>query len=229
MPSRPYVLLSAAMSLDGYLDDATDKRLLLSNDADFDRVDDVRASCDALLVGATTVRKDNPRLLVRSADRRRARVERGLHESPIKVTLSATGDLDPAAAFFTAGDVDKIVYTPSGNVDKLRQRLGGVASVVDAGDPLDLGSVLDDLHARGVERLMVEGGSRMHTQFLTAGCADELHLVVAPFFVGDSRAPRFVGDGQFPWTTGHRATLRESRSIDGVALLRIALSDRCEA
>ena len=64
MGERPYVLLSCGMSIDGYLDNASGKRLLLSNDADFDRVDDVRASCDAILVGAGTVRLDNPRLLV---------------------------------------------------------------------------------------------------------------------------------------------------------------------
>src|SRR3712207_8520040 len=66
----PYVLLSCGMSLDGYLDDASEERLLLSNDADFDRIDAVRARCDAILVGARTVRRDNPRLLVRSAARR---------------------------------------------------------------------------------------------------------------------------------------------------------------
>ncbi len=52
--ARPYVLLSCATSIDGYIDDATDERLLLSNDADLDRVDEVRAGCDAILVGAGT-------------------------------------------------------------------------------------------------------------------------------------------------------------------------------
>jgi 5-amino-6-(5-phosphoribosylamino)uracil reductase len=61
------------MSIDGYLDDASPDRLLLSNDADFDRVDDVRAGCDAILVGAATIRQDDPRLLIRSAGRRAAR------------------------------------------------------------------------------------------------------------------------------------------------------------
>ena len=54
MADRPYTLLSCCMSLDGYLAGATRRRLLLSNDADFDRVDAVRARCDAILVGATT-------------------------------------------------------------------------------------------------------------------------------------------------------------------------------
>ena len=63
MPERPYTLLSCSVSLDGYLGDQT-PRLALSNEADFDRVDEVRASCDAIMVGAVTVRTDNPRLLV---------------------------------------------------------------------------------------------------------------------------------------------------------------------
>ncbi|MGW2546348.1 RibD family protein, partial [Kitasatospora sp. NPDC001574] len=74
MPApRPFVLLSAAMSLDGYLDDASPERLLLSGPADFDRVDAERAACDAILVGGNTLRADNPRLLVNDPDRRAAR------------------------------------------------------------------------------------------------------------------------------------------------------------
>ncbi len=73
MPERPYILLSCALSIDGYLGSAAPRRLELSNDADFDRVDEVRASSDAILVGAATVRLDNPRLLVRSPDRREER------------------------------------------------------------------------------------------------------------------------------------------------------------
>jgi 5-amino-6-(5-phosphoribosylamino)uracil reductase len=66
----------------------------------------------------------------------------------------------------------------------------------------------------------------VHTQFLTDGLADELQLVVAPFFVGDSRARRFVDDGRFPWCAEHRARLVETRAIGDVVLLRYALSDR---
>ncbi|HWN31983.1 MAG TPA: dihydrofolate reductase family protein, partial [Pseudonocardia sp.] len=101
--ARPYVLLSAAVSVDGYLDDASLERLMLSSPEDFDAVDEVRAGVDAILVGAGTVRADNPRLLVRSAELRRERVARGRPASPTKVTLSTSGELDPAAAFFTAG------------------------------------------------------------------------------------------------------------------------------
>ena len=82
MAERPYTILSCGISLDGYLDAATDERLVLSNEADLERVDQVRAECDAILVGAATVRNDNPRLLVRSPELRRERGSRGLPEAP---------------------------------------------------------------------------------------------------------------------------------------------------
>jgi 5-amino-6-(5-phosphoribosylamino)uracil reductase len=226
MADRPYTLLSCGMSLDGYLDSAEVSRLRLSNDADFDRVDAVRAGCDAIAVGAATVRNDNPRLLVRSAQRRADRVARGLPPSPVKVTVTGCGDLDPDAAFFCAGQTEKLVYCPTAAAARTRARLGAVATVVDAGRQVDMREVCEDLSARGVNRLMVEGGGTLHTQFLTADLADELQLVVAPFFVGDSRSRRFVGDGRFPWTADRRAPLAEVRQIGDVVLLRYALSPR---
>ena len=228
MPDRPYTLLSCGMSIDGYLDSAAPRRLELSNDADFDRVDAVRASCDAILVGAATVRNDNPRLLVRSKSRRDERTGRGLPPTPIKVTLTERLELDPHAAFFTTGETEKLVYCASARLLDARARLGRVATVVDGGEPIEMGRISEDLGARGVQRLMVEGGGKVHTQFLTDNLADELQLVVAPFFVGDSRAPRFVSDGRFPWNAGRRATLAAVRQIGDVVLLRYALSSRFE-
>jgi 5-amino-6-(5-phosphoribosylamino)uracil reductase len=223
---RPYTLLSCGMSIDGYLAGVTRQRLLLSNEADFDRVDGVRAGCDAILVGAATVRDDNPRLLVRSEARRSRRVDQGLCSSPTKVTVTGTAQLDSCAAFFATGETEKLVYCASAAVDDARGRLGHVATIIDGGQPVDVRRMSEDLHRRGVRRLMVEGGRTMHTQFLTADLVDELHLVVAPFFVGDSRARRFVGDGRFPWNPDRRATLAEVRQIGDVVLLRYALSAR---
>jgi 5-amino-6-(5-phosphoribosylamino)uracil reductase len=226
MAERPYTLLSCSVSLDGYLGGASSRRLILSNDADLDRVDAVRAECDAILVGAATVRSDNPRLLVRSQARVDERQAQGLTPTPIKVTVTERANLDPDAAFFSAGDVEKLVYCPSETVPKARDALEHVATVIDGGDPVLMRGLSEDLHARGVRRLMVEGGGTVLTQFLTEGLADELHLVVAPLFVGDSQARRFVDDGQFPWNSSRRADLIEVRRIGDVVLLRYALSPR---
>ena len=223
---RPYTLLSCSMSIDGYVAGATRHRLLLSNDEDFDRVDDVRASCDAILIGAATVRNDNPRLLVRAQSRRDARIARGLPPTPTKVTVTRRGRLDPGAAFFTADGAAKVLYCSSPTGSEARERFGAVATVVDGGQPVDMHWMSRDLLSRGVGRLMVEGGGSLLTQFLTGDLADELQLVVAPFFVGDTRARRFVNDGRFPWNPGRRATLAQVRQIGDVVLLRYALSDR---
>jgi 5-amino-6-(5-phosphoribosylamino)uracil reductase len=227
---RPYVLLSCAVSIDGYIDDTSSDRLVLSNKADFERVDSERVLADAVLVGASTIRRDNPRLLVRSPGGQSARQERGLPVSPVKVTITGTGNLDPRASFFTAGgtDVCKLVYCASPAVRAARDRLSTApaTSIIDAGSPLDLVTVLTDLAARDIRRLMVEGGQNIHTQFLAAGLADELQLVIAPFFVGDPGAPRFVGPAAFPWDSAHRMTLAESRQIDDVVLLRYLLTAR---
>jgi 5-amino-6-(5-phosphoribosylamino)uracil reductase len=229
MPDRPYTLLSCSMSIDGYLDSPMPRRLELSNQDDFDRVDAVRASCDAILVGAATVRNDNPRLVVRSITRRDERVARGLPPSPIKVTVTERVELDACADFFTTGETEKLVYCASRRVIDARSRLGPIATVVDGGQPVQMRTISEDLAARGVERLMVEGGGKVHTQFLTDNLADELQLVVAPFFVGDSRASRFVSDGRFPWNPGRRATLAAVRQIGDVVLLRYALSPRFQS
>lgn len=228
MADRPYTLLSVSMSLDGYLDSPNARRLVLSNTADLERVDGVRAGCDAIMVGAATVRNDNPQLLVRSPGRRRERLERGDPPSPIKVTVTSSGHLDPAARFFVTGDVDRLVYCSDVGARRLAERLGGDATVVDLGGCVDMRTISEDLSARGVNRLMVEGGATLHTQFLTAGLADELQLVMAPFFVGDSRGRRFVLDGCFPWTVDRRAELAEVHKIGDVVLARYALSSRFE-
>ena len=225
MSDRPYTLLSCSVSLDGYLGDQT-PRLALSNEADFDRVDEVRASCDAIMVGAATVRTDNPRLLVRSPARRDGRTARGLAPSPMKITVTDRVDLDARSNFFTTGEAEKLVYTSSPRVADARARLGPVATIVDGGRRVRMRRLSEDLADRGVERLMVEGGGVVHTQFLADDLVDELQLVVAPFFVGDSSAPRFVSDGRFPWNAGRRATLAEVRQIGDVVLLRYALSPR---
>lgn len=224
---RPYVVLSCAMSADGYIDDATDRRLLLSNDADFDRVDAERAASDAILVGANTIRRDNPRLLVRSDARQAERASRGLPSSPAKVTLTGSGSLGRDCKFFTAGgpDVSRLVYCPASAAATLGRQLAGTPGleVIGAGQRPELAAVLADLAARGIKRVLAEGGTSIHTQLLAEGLADELHLVVAPFFVGVASAPRFVGDARFPFDAGHRMTLAEARQVGDVALLRYVL------
>jgi riboflavin-specific deaminase-like protein len=182
LPPRPYVLLSCATSADGYLDDASPRRLILSGPADLDRVDEVRAGCDAIMVGAQTVRKDNPRLLIRDPRRRARRAARGLPEHPARVTLTGTGDLDPRANFFAPG-APRLVYCATRALSRAQATLGESAVLIDAGDPVSLNIILQDLSERSVARLLVEGGAQLLGEFLAQDLADEFHQAIAPFFL----------------------------------------------
>ncbi|MGH8792540.1 MAG: RibD family protein [Stackebrandtia sp.] len=202
---RPHVVLSAATSIDGYIDDASPRRLILSSPREMEAVRRLRGEHDAILVGANTVRRDNPGL---GADGPR---------QPVKVTVTASGDLDPKARFFVEGDVDKIVYCAT---PQARRRLQDVAHAVEAdGWP----AIFADLAARGVGSVLVEGGGTVHTQLLLQGLADELRLAVAPLFVGDPAAPRFVGPGAFPHDSRARMRLRRVESLGDVAVLHYTL------
>ncbi|MDQ0812555.1 riboflavin-specific deaminase-like protein [Streptomyces sp. B3I7] len=214
---HPHVLLSAAVSLDGFLDDTGPERLLLSGPEDFDRVDQVRAESDAILIGAGTLRTDNPRLLVNSPERRAARVAAGRPEYPLKVTVSASGDLDPAARFWHTGGA-KAVYTTEEGAARLRDELPADVDVVALGAQPGWRAVLAHLgEVKGVRRLMVEGGGRVHTELLRQGLADELQLAVAPLLVGQATAPRMFGTGAYP---PGRMRLVGTRAVGDVVLMR---------
>ncbi|MFJ7280753.1 RibD family protein [Kitasatospora sp. NPDC098663] len=98
------------------------------------------------------------------------------------MTISASGDLSRNLKFWHFRD-KKVIYTTD-SAAKLREELNGLADVVNTGESVDFGALLDDLAARGVERLMVEDGGQIHTQFLSQGLVDEIHLAVAPLLVG---------------------------------------------
>jgi 5-amino-6-(5-phosphoribosylamino)uracil reductase len=190
----------------------------LSGPADLDRVDEVRAGCDAILVGAGTVRTDNPRLLIRDPRRAARRAARGHPGHPARVTLTATGDLDPAARFFAPG-AERLVYCATTALPRARARLGDRAVLIDAGDPVSLRTLLKDLAERNVARLLVEGGARVLAAFLDLDLADELHLATAPFFVADPAAPRLDLQSPLPGPM----TLAEVQRLDDVVLHRYLL------
>jgi 5-amino-6-(5-phosphoribosylamino)uracil reductase len=225
-PPRPYTLLGCAVSVDGCLDDTSADRLVLSGPEDLDEVDELRAAADAILVGAGTIRADNPRLLVRDAARVAGRQARDLPPHPLRVTLTATGDLDPSASFFT-GPGTPLVYCATQVTTAVRARLGPAAVVIDAGDPPSLHGVFADLHSeRKVATLLVEGGSRILRDVLASDLADELRFAVAPFFVGDPAAPRFGLPAAYPHDATAPMALAAVRRVGDLAVLHYSLGAR---
>lgn len=210
------------MSLDGYIDDATSERLLLSSREDFEEIDRLRAEQDAILVGAQTLRCDDPSLSIKADRLRENRAAAGQNPDLVKVTITAGGNLDPELKFFQTGTAEKIVYCSSQSFSGLNSSLQGLATVVKSlADEVDPAFVLTDLFSRGVTRLLIEGGQTIHTLFLQRGFVDELRVAIAPFFVGDKTAPRFVGAGEFPFNQNSRFELVSVEQLGDTAVMRL--------
>ncbi|WP_267897535.1 RibD family protein [Dyella psychrodurans] len=186
-----HICLSAACSIDGYMDDTSNQRLILSSDEDLLDIQRERSLCDAILVGAGTLRADNPRLSIREPPLVDARLRNGLPAQPIKITLTATGNLDPNGQFFQQGTQEKIVLCPTGVVTSLKSRLDGWATVIGIDAPITARRIAHVLQERGVRHLFVEGGVLVLSLFLSEGIFDRFRLAIAPFFVGEKGISRF--------------------------------------
>ena len=169
------VTLSAAVTADGFLDDNSPRRLIISTPEDWAEVYRLRAAHDAILVGAETLRRDDPSLLVRDEEVRARRRERGLPPDIAKVTLTGTGELSPGLRFFTEGEAERYVFSPH-EIDSLQN----IETVISTGEPITAKLIVTQLEKRGVERLMVEGGAEVLRMFLDEGMADTLRLAVNP-------------------------------------------------
>ena len=197
---RPHVLIKTAMSLNGKIGDLSTKRVILSNKEDIAAVDALRAQYDAILIGEATLKKDNPRLILKFPKNARERLKRGLTEHPVKVTLSKKCDIDTESNFLREGSGEKFVFTatqaPSKNVERIKK----YARVFCAGEKrVDIKKMLAILYTHGVRKLMVEGGGRTNYEFLKAGVVDEMRVAVAPIIIGLEDAPAFAyGDDFLP-------------------------------
>jgi 5-amino-6-(5-phosphoribosylamino)uracil reductase len=213
--------VSVAVSLDGFINDNSPERLILSSQEDLEDMYACRAECDAILVGAETIRSDNPSLLFKQPYLVERRRRKGLSPELIKVTLTNSGILDPKSKFFTAGDSAKIVLCRPGNVELLQQHLGTLAELIPL-NTIEPTAVLSALQERGVQRLFIEGGRSVLTQFISAGLFHLLRVAVAPLFVGDSRSPRFVADGKFLNGKKHRLRLIQARALGDTTVMEFA-------
>ena len=174
---RPLVVGHLAQSLDGFIAKADGESYWISGEDDLDHTHRLRAFCDGVLVGASTVSKDNCRLTVRRCE--------GDH--PIRIVLDPEAVLSPDAAIFVDGEAQTIwVRREGANHPVLPSDVMVVGCRMDE-NGLDLGHLLSLLKAQGIERLFVEGGGVTVTSFIQAGLMDRLHLAVAPVFIGDGR------------------------------------------
>ncbi|MFI3316402.1 MAG: dihydrofolate reductase family protein [Rikenellaceae bacterium] len=180
------VTLSVATSCHGHIDDCSPERLILSTTEDWAEVYALRAASDAIVIGAETLRRDNPRLSLKSDTLRQARMDSDRTPEPHKVIISRRGDIDPTLRLFQGPFKNIIIFSQIERVE-LRE----LAEVIVA-EHITAALVRSTLEARGLHKIFVEGGAQILDMFLSQGAADYLRIARNPeIVVGDPAAPQF--------------------------------------
>jgi 2,5-diamino-6-(ribosylamino)-4(3H)-pyrimidinone 5'-phosphate reductase len=194
--SRPFVFINAAMSADGKIATIERKQTRISGSFDFDRVDELRATSDGIMVGIGTVLSDNPSLTVKSAARREKRSAQGLDENPARIIIDSSARTPLDADIFKKGTGKKIIAV-SGSAPKEKvQELSKVAEIIVVGEKtIDLEKLAVELKSRGINRLMVEGGATLNWGLISAGLVDEIYTFIGNIIIGGKTAPTLV-DGE---------------------------------
>ena len=175
-PSRPWIALKLALSLDGAIADRSGRSRWVSGPEARAWVHRLRAGFDAIAVGGRTARADDPQLTVRGDIVPRI--------APRRVVFSTTGKLDPASRLVRTSDEVPVtlVTTPGSRVPRLPESVSLLRAAA-------LSEAMTALHARGVTSLLVEGGGQLAATLLQAGLVDRFYAVIAPRLLGRDAVP----------------------------------------
>lgn len=189
--NRPFVFINVAMTADGKIDTFQRKGAAISSQRDKERVDQLRANADAVMVGGRTLLDEDPKLTVKSEPLRAERVARGLSPNPVKVGVVTQATLKPDSDFLNAGPADIVIFTTRRTSKKYLSLLISrhVDVYVDNESQVNLPEALSTLKELGIERLMVEGGSRLNFELMRLGLVDEVTAYMAPMIFGGESAP----------------------------------------
>ncbi|MDH3285238.1 MAG: dihydrofolate reductase family protein [Acidobacteriota bacterium] len=217
--ARPFIVCNLASSVDGKIDSVMREGGGFSSREDRDRLDALRAEVDALVVGAETIRTEDPPLSIRAEQRRRRRVDEGREEQLRVIVLSRSGRMPAGARFLGGPAARRWLAVPEGleasalaPLDEVIRR--GDLEIVSAGrDGVDLHALVARLADDGCKKIVVEGGGEVVAAFLEAGLIDEVRITLAPVLIGGREAPTPVG--------GDGWTIAESKRLELVAHERI--------
>jgi 2,5-diamino-6-(ribosylamino)-4(3H)-pyrimidinone 5'-phosphate reductase len=188
---RPYVHINIAMTADGKIDTFERRGATISSQRDKERVDELRAAADAVMVGGRTLLDENPKLTVKSAELRAEREARGLAPNPVKVGIVTNADLRPDSGFLTVGPARVVIFTTEQTSKKQLEflRARGAEVYLHDTERVDLPGALSTLKEIGIDHLMVEGGATLNFELLRLGLVDELTAYIAPLVFGGESAP----------------------------------------
>lgn len=213
------IVVNAAVSADGKLSSRRREQIVISGPEDFERMDQLRADSDAVLVGVGTVLADDPHLTLDAAGRKRARRERGEPENPARVVADSAARTPPDARILDEAATTYVVVSDAAPAERIRGLREAGARVVVAGDErVDLVAACDALADEGIERLMVEGGGEIIFSLFARDLVDELTVYVGAKIIGGREAPTLVDGEGFTESFPELSLESVDRMDDGVVL-----------
>jgi 2,5-diamino-6-(ribosylamino)-4(3H)-pyrimidinone 5'-phosphate reductase len=219
---RPYVILNVAVTADGKTDTVSREGAAISSAEDMDRVDRLRATVDAIMVGGRTLLENDPRLLIRSDTLRNERIQRGLSPNPIKVGVITQASIKSSSRFLTFGPAQIMIFTTrqTGQDDLTRLEKLGVRCSILGDERVDLVEAMQQLWEAGIRRLLVEGGGTLNSELLRLGLVDAISLFLSPVIFGGMDAPTFVDGQGFELDAAVKLTLTDLEQLpgDGIVL-----------
>ncbi len=222
--SRPFVFINAAMSADGKIATIEQKQTRISGSLDFDRMDELRAASDAIMVGIGTVLSDNPSLTVKSAQRKGKRRDGGLPENPVRIVVDSMARTPVDSDIFKKGEGKRIIAVTEAAPQERINNLAERAEIITAGNKtVDLEKLLIELKARGIDRLMVEGGATLNWGLISGGFVDEIYTFIGNIIIGGSNAPTLI-DGEGFKNDFSRLTLISCKKLEDGVLVRWKVS-----
>ncbi|MBI5697424.1 MAG: 2,5-diamino-6-(ribosylamino)-4(3H)-pyrimidinone 5'-phosphate reductase [Thaumarchaeota archaeon] len=210
--SRPHIILSAAISLDGKIATKTGDSAL-SSKTDKIRVHRLRSQVDAILIGKNTVLQDDPILTVRHV--------RG--KNPTRIILDSLCQIPIRSRIIqTSHDIPTIIAVSKRAPKKNLARLEKFpVDVVIAGKTrVELKKLLRFLHGKNIKTILLEGGGTTNWDFVRQGLVDEVIVTVAPYLVGGKDAKTLVeGDGFSQISKSLRLNLNKIKRQDNEIVL----------
>lgn len=188
---RPYVIIVSEVTVDGKLTlskGVSSKEIMKFMDEEANRyLHETRAKVDGIMVGAETIRTDNPYLTVRYVS----------GKNPTRIIPTSTADI-PLDANILKKDSPTIIVTTEKAPEERVKALSEKVEVIIAGkEEVDLVKMMDILYNRGIRNLMVEGGSTLNWNLIKNGLVDEIRIIHMPFIVGGTDTPTLVGGEGF--------------------------------
>lgn len=192
------VVVNAAMSADGKLSTRERKQVEISGPEDFDRVDQLRAESDAVMVGVGTVLADDPSLTLESKERKTQRTEEGRPANPARVVADSQIRTPPDATVLNSEAETYLLVSEAAPTDFVAQMVESGATVITAGENrVDLTGAVEQLSAHGIDQLMVEGGGEIIFSLFESRLVDRLSVFVGPVVIGGREAPTLADGAGF--------------------------------